>query len=159
MNNEIATNVLATAGGSVASFSPIIIENIKTWVTYVGVLAAALVAAWAGIRKALKDLDKTDGNKVVIAPTPQAFVGGTIMETTTLLMWSESNRDVTEALQGLSVCFASNIKAIEGLPDEIGIRLDHVVNAINYNTSASRDVCRDLAELRHQIERLRDKMP
>lgn len=145
--------------------SPAILETIKTWVAYIGILTAAIVTAYAGIRKAIKDL-KGEAAPGLINPGGSAvhsgvagIVGGTIMETTTLLMWSESNRTVTEAVLAMREIIKANTDATLALPDELAEKLERVVNAINYNTEASREVCRDISELRHQVERLRDKMP
>lgn len=157
-----------SSAASVASSSPVlsaaVLETIKTWVLYVGVLATAVITAYAGIRKALKDL-KGDGKPGLtnpggpaIGPAVQSIVGGTIMETTTLLMWSESNREVAEAAEAVKSCIKANSEAIECLPDEIAVRLASVVNAINYNTEAVRDMVREFGETRHEVVRLRDSM-
>lgn len=125
----------AQAAASVAS-SPFL-EIAKTWVTYIGVLAVAIVTAYAGIRKALKDLKTGE-----VSGAPQdKVVAATLLETHTMIVWSESNRAVTEAVRDLTD------------------RLESVGHALNYNTETGREVCRDMKELRHQIERLRDKMP
>lgn len=114
---------------------------------YIGVLATAIIVAFTGIRKALKDLkgDDTPGRRnpggPVDSPAVERTVGGAILDTTTMLMWQESNRAVTEALH------------------EVVDKLESTIHAINYGTEASRAVCRDISELRHQIERLRDKLP
>lgn len=123
------------AAASVAS-SPFL-EIAKTWVTYIGVLAVALVTAYAGIRKALKDLKSGE----VSGSVQEKVVSATLIETHTMLLWSESNRGVVEAVRDL-------IDKIESLS-----------HSLNYNTETGREVCRDIKELRHQIERLRDKMP
>ncbi|WLJ71143.1 hypothetical protein [Sphingomonas phage Carli] len=62
------------------------------------------------------------------------------METTTILLWSESNRAVVDAIEALTE------------------RLETIANSINYGTEASRALSKDVAELRHQIERVRDRM-
>lgn len=125
----------AQAAASVAS-SPFL-EIAKTWVTYIGVLAVALVTAYAGIRKALKDLKSGE----VTGSVQEKVVSATLIETHTMLLWSESNRGVVEAVRDL-------IDKIESMS-----------HALNYNTETGREVCRDIKELRHQIERLRDKLP
>lgn len=125
----------AQAVASVAS-SPFL-EIAKTWVTYVGVLVVALVTAYAGIRKALKDLKSGE----VSGSIQEKVVSATLIETHTMMLWSESNRSVTESVGDL-------IDKIESM-----------TKALNYNTETGREVCRDMKELRHQIERLRDKMP
>lgn len=117
-------------------------EIAKTWIVYVGVFATAIIVAFGGIRKALKDIGATDKtpNGPTDSPTVHRTIGGTILENTTILLWSESNRSVTEALEA------------------VVSKLESTVHAINYNTDAVREMCEDLTELRHQIERLRDKM-
>lgn len=129
----IVENAQAVASAASSPF----LEVAKTWVTYVGVLAVALVTAYAGIRKALKDLKTGE-----VSGAPQdKVVAATLLETHTMMLWSESNRAV--------------VKVVEDLLD----KLERNTNAINYNTEASRAVSVDLKELRHQIERVRDKMP
>lgn len=68
-----------------------------TITTNVGVFLAALgtvvAAIWTAVKK-IKTLTPSDD------PASKAkFVGGSIMENHTLLMWSESNRDVIDALR------------------------------------------------------------
>jgi hypothetical protein len=135
MDNNLAA-VAASTASSAGLFSPAIVETIKSGILYIGGLGAALIVAFAGIRKALKDLAKGDDPKQPGGRHPAAanIIGGTIMETTTLLMWSESNREVAE-------------------------KAGDVVDAINNNTAAIKENNRETAELRHQVERLRDKMP
>lgn len=129
----IVENAQAVASAASSPF----LEVAKTWVTYVGVLAVALVTAYAGIRKALKDLKTGE-----VSGAPQdKVVAATLLETHTMMLWSESNRAV--------------VKVVEDLLD----KLERNTNAINCNIEASRAVSVDLKELRHQIERVRDKMP
>lgn len=123
----------ASAAASTGFFSPQVFETIKSAIGYGGVLAAAIVSAFIGIRKAIKDLRKAEEAPLAGNNPAAKVIGATILESTTLLMWSESNRDVVEAIESQT-------------------------RAINYNTEALREVCRDLGETRHQIERLRDKM-
>lgn len=125
----------AQAAASVAS-SPFL-EIAKTWVTYIGVLAVALVTAYAGIRKALKDLKSGE----VSGTVQDKVMAATLIETHTMLLWSESNRGVADAIRDLTD------------------KIESHAHALNYNTETGREVCRDMKELRHQIERLRDKMP
>lgn len=67
-----------------------------TIVTNVGVFLAAsgtvIAAIWSAVKK-IKMLE--DRSQMTTAKA----VGGAIMDNTTMLMWSESNRDVTEALR------------------------------------------------------------
>lgn len=64
-----------------------IITNVAVFVAAAGTTIAAIWGAVKKIKSALPD-EKT--GKVI---------GGAIMETTTILMWSESNRDVVDALR------------------------------------------------------------
>lgn len=160
--------MVSTAASAVSSspvLSEAVLDTIKTWIAYIGVLATAVIVAFGGIRKALKDLKGEPGKDgkmnpggAAAHPGVQSIVGGTIMETTTLLMWSESNKQVAESAEHVKECIKANSKMLGDLPDKIEAAMDSVVNAINYNTEAQRSVCRDLSELRHQVERLRDKM-
>lgn len=112
------------------------LEIAKTWVTYIGVLGTAIIVAIAGVRKALKDLKTGE----VSGTVQDKIMSATLIETHTMLLWSESNRSVTESVGDL-------IDKIESM-----------TKALSYNTETGREVCRDMKELRHQIERLRDKM-
>lgn len=125
----------AQAAASVAS-SPFL-EIAKTWVTYIGVLAVAIVTAYAGIRKALKDLKSGE----VSGTVQDKVVAATLIETHTMMLWSDSNRAVVEKIGDL----------ID--------KLESATHALNHNTETGRAVSREIGELRHQIERLRDKMP
>lgn len=91
--------------------------------TNVGVFCAAASALFMGIKTGLKKISRGE-----IAPTTDKskVAGAMLVETTSMLMWSESNRDVVEAVNRLC-------------------------DFIQDNT-------REQTELRHQIERLRDKM-
>lgn len=106
-----------------------------------------MIVAFGGIRKALKDLRGNDapgrGNPggAVDSPAVHKIVGGSILDTTTMLMWQESNRSVADALEA----------TVE--------KLESVVHCINYSTESSRAMTKEISELRHQVERLRDKMP
>lgn len=65
-----------------------IITNIAVFVTASGATLAAIWGTVRRIRSAIPE-EKGKGEKVI---------GGAIMDTTTLLMWSESNRDVIDAI-------------------------------------------------------------
>ena len=114
------------------------LEIARTWITYIGVLATALIVAVAGIRKAIKDLkagtatgDTRETNKIAAAA---------LVETHTIMDWTASNKDATEAMRDL-------LDKVEGL-----------CRAVNYNTDAVRESNKEAGELRHQVERLRDKI-
>ena len=63
-----------------------IITNIAVLVAAVGTTIAAI---WGAVRKIKSALPEDKAERVI---------GGAIMDTTTLLMWSESNRDVADAM-------------------------------------------------------------
>ncbi len=148
-NLSVVSNVSSVAASPVTHDA--LIETAKTWIAYAGVLVVAVVTAWAGVRKALKDL-RGDGAVPAPAntggpaagPDVQRIVGGTIMETTTLLMWSESNRDAVEAMVALKAAICTLVDRIESAVDRFDVIAELKGEAV---------------ELRHQIERLRDKMP
>jgi hypothetical protein len=98
--------------------------DITTIATNLGIFSLAIAAAVGGLWRGLRNI-KTEG----LSPekTTSRVAAATIIETTTLLMWSESNRMVVEAVDRLTEA-----------------------------TYALRD---EQKELRHQTERLRDKMP
>lgn len=69
------------------------------FVVFLAALAAVIIGAWKAVqqvRKAVSDtsVDGKDG-------TSSRVASAVILETTTMLMWSESNRDVCECIQGL----------------------------------------------------------
>lgn len=79
--------------------------NVTTFATNLAVLLAAIAAAAVGSLTAVKSIKKSfleifkDDDKT---NKPDAKIASAmIMETTTLLMWSESNRDVTEEMREL----------------------------------------------------------
>lgn len=138
-------NVSNVATAASANGSPFL-EVAKTWIAYIGVLATAMIVAFGGIRKALKDIRGNESSRgspagPVDSPAVHRTIGGAILDTTTILMWSESNKGASDAMDAL----------VE--------KLDSVIHCINYNTEAARDMSKDITELRHQIERLRDKLP
>jgi hypothetical protein len=123
----------ASAAASTGLFSPQVLETLKSIIVYIGVLGGAIVVAFKGIRSAIRDLKADEKASIEAVPGGAKILGATILEHTTLLMWSESNREVTEAI-------------------------DQLTRAINYNTEAQRENGRSMSEVKHQIERLRDKM-
>lgn len=70
--------------------------DFTTVITNVGVFIAALAATGAAIWQTAKKIRDTPP-----ADTGTKIVGGHIMDTTTLLMWSESNRDVCDCMREL----------------------------------------------------------
>lgn len=137
---ENATNVAEVVSSPAGLPS---LDTARNWILYLGGLIAAVLVAFAGIRKALKDI-KGDGKNPggpATGPHVQGIVGGVILETHTILMWSESNRALAESLDAMT-------KTVES-----------ACRSIDYNTDTNRAVSEDLVELKHQIERLRDKLP
>lgn len=101
----------------------------------VGVFLGAAGALFVGIKSGLKKIAKGE-----IAPSPavakNAIAAATLIETTTLLMWSDSNRDVVAALD----------------------RVCKVIDIATNRLESVEDLKREAVELRHQMERLRDKL-
>lgn len=64
-------------------------------ITNVGVLLAAVGTVIAAIWSAVKKIKSVETDSKSAAKV----IGGAILDSTTLLMWSESNRDVAEALR------------------------------------------------------------
>lgn len=64
-------------------------------VTNAGVFLAAVGTVIAAIWSAVKKIKSVDSDSKSTAKV----LGGAILDSTTLLMWSESNRDVAEALR------------------------------------------------------------
>lgn len=58
----------------------------------IGFVAAAITAIWRAVKKLKEAMPASN-------PTTSKVVGGMIMDHTTLLMWSESNKDVVEAMK------------------------------------------------------------
>lgn len=65
--------------------------------TNAGVFLAAVGTVIAAIWSAVKKIKSVEVGSD--AKTASKVIGGAIMDTTTLLMWQESNRDVAEALR------------------------------------------------------------
>ncbi len=75
---------------AVSSLDPIsLITNIGVFLAAVGTVIAAI---WSAVKK-IKSVEGADSK------TAAKVIGGAILDSTTLLMWSESNRDVAEALR------------------------------------------------------------
>lgn len=123
-----AVNMAATADVAASPY----LETVKTWVTYIGVLVVALVTAYAGIRKALKDLKTGDAP----VASKQEVLSATLVETHTMVLWSESNRQVCEGMHALCTVLTRMLDRAE------------VVEELK----------KEAIELRHQIERLRDRI-
>lgn len=70
-----------------------------TIVTNIGVFLVAagtvVISIWSAVKK-IKTVMPSE------SPTTQKVIGGMIMENQTLLMWSESNRTVTDSNKGLT---------------------------------------------------------
>lgn len=80
--------------------------NVTTFATNLAVLLAAIAAAAVGSLTAVKSIKKSfmdifkDDDKATSKPEAK-IASAMIMETTTLLMWSESNRDMVQELREL----------------------------------------------------------
>lgn len=105
--------------GQISAASP----DITAIVTNLGIFSLAIGAVVGGVWRGLKNVRKVGYSPD--RPTSQ-LAAATIMETTTLLMWSESNRDVCKSI-------------------------DQLVDVLQDHRS-------EITELRHQMERLRDKL-
>jgi hypothetical protein len=102
--------------------------------TNIGILVAFIAAVFAGIRKGLKELKTSDKVR------PADLAAATILENVTLNEWSSTNREVVEVIGDL-------IRATEELR-----------SAVYHHRDDLRDHGRELAELRHHVERLRDRL-
>ena len=96
---------------SVATSSP----DIAAIVTNLGVFSLAVAATVGGIWKAIKNIKSDDKT-----PPPSTIAGAVLVETTSMLMWSESNRDVCEALGNVRHELSELSHQIERLRDRIG---------------------------------------
>ncbi len=99
----------------------------------VGAFLGAATALFIGIKSGLKKISK---GEVTPESSRTQIAGATLIETTSLLMWSESNRDVVEALNRMTAVLTNVMDRVE------------IVD----------DLTKEAIELRHQIERLRDKL-
>lgn len=78
-----------------AAVSP---PDVTAIVTNLGIFSLAVAAAIGGIWKGIKNIRKDGLNPD--SPV-QKIASATLVETTTMLMWSESNRDVCECINAL----------------------------------------------------------
>lgn len=82
------------------------VPDVTTFAANVVVFLAAIAAAVAGAMSAVKKIKESwmESTKAGTHPLPgtHQVAAASIIETTTLLMWSESNRDVCECMQALS---------------------------------------------------------
>lgn len=67
-----------------------IATNIGVFLAVAGTTIAAIWSAVKKVKAAFPESAQSTGQKVI---------GGAIMDSTTMLMWSESNRDVVDALR------------------------------------------------------------
>lgn len=101
--------------------------------TNLGIFLGVIVAAILGLKRGLKLIGRTeDEARRSGAPS--------IVESQTLLFWTDSNRAVSDALVDLK-------SAIHALRDSLS---NHAVLTANHQ--------RELAELRHEIEMLRSQL-
>lgn len=101
--------------------------------TNLGILLGFIVAAILGIKRGIKLIGK--GGKE--APNRSHLAAATLLENQTLLLWSESNRDVREALDELKEQIGKNTEALYSTRNGVGAAA---------------------TELAHQIELLRVQM-
>lgn len=82
------------------------VPDVTTFAANIVVFLAAVAAAVAGAMSAVKKIKESwlDSVKSADSPVPvkHQIAAATIMETTTLLMWSESNREVCECMRTLA---------------------------------------------------------
>lgn len=81
------------------------VPDVTTFAANIVVFLAAIAAAVAGEMSAVKKIKESWLETMKNGETPLAgkhqVAAASIIETTTLLMWSESNRDVCECMQAL----------------------------------------------------------
>jgi hypothetical protein len=81
------------------------VPDVSTFAANIVVFLAAIAAAVAGAMSAVKKIKESWLDSVKSGDTPVAgkhlIAAASIIETTTLLMWSESNRDVCECIHSL----------------------------------------------------------
>jgi hypothetical protein len=71
--------------------SPDFISIVTNAAVFFAAVGTVIAAIWTAVKK-IKSVEGADSK------TTARVLGGSIMENTTLLMWSESNRDVVEAI-------------------------------------------------------------
>lgn len=94
--------------------------DLATFGTNIAVFAVAVMATMGGIWQAIRKMRKEDEK----GPGTSAFHGGVIMENTTMLLLSESNKDVCKATESLK---ASNY----ALRDEM-VELRHKMEMLTH---------------------------
>lgn len=101
--------------------------------TNLGILLGFIVAAILGLKRGLKLIDKTE--------TPaKSGTGLSLVESQTLLFWTDSNRAVAEAL--------ADVKSASDLLRE----------ALLAHAALTAATQREMSELRHEIELLRSQL-
>lgn len=82
------------------------VPDVSTFAANIVVFLAAVAAAVAGAMSAVKKIKESwlDSVRDTDSPAPvkHQIAAATIVETTTLLMWSESNRDVCDRMRTLA---------------------------------------------------------
>lgn len=80
------------------------VPDVTTFAANVVVFLTAITAAVVGSLSAVKKIKESwlESNKGEPAKITAMVAGTSIMESTTLLMWSESNRNVCEALDDMT---------------------------------------------------------
>lgn len=109
MSNVAAAVQTASSLPDVTSFA-------ANAVVFLAALAAVVAGAWKAIRevkKAIIEGVKEDGTGT------SKVAGAVLLETTTMLMWSESNRDVCECIGHLREDIRTLTYQIERLRDKL----------------------------------------
>lgn len=101
-----------------AVFAAIASLDFTTIATNASVLVATAGSAGYAVWKAAKKAKSLFPDE---QPSSQKIIGATILENVTLLMWSESNRDVVEALREHAADLRENTKEMMELRHKIDI--------------------------------------
>jgi len=95
--------------------APVLSPDLTSIATNLGIFSLFIGAAVTGIWKALKNLRSEEGS-------PEAghrVASAALVETTTIVMWSETNRDVTQALHRLCDQMTELTHQVERLRDKM----------------------------------------
>lgn len=108
------------------------LPGVSDLITNLGVFSLALTATVAGIYRAVRMVRKEDAIKVA-APveSPIRIAGATILENTTILLWSESNRGVAESNKGV-------VEKMDDLEREV-VELRHAISRLTDTMRESHD--------------------
>lgn len=104
-----------------------------------GFIAATIAGVWKGLKSIKSDKSPT--------PAPPEFGAVKILENATLNEWSGSNKEVALAIDRLTQVTAAHRETMESHKAALYVNRDNMVI-----------LQAEFAELRHQIERLRDAL-